>query len=211
MSRLPKLSLLVPLLFLSSCSLFKELSSDDVTRITSEYFDENHDMVFYSTLSLLQAEQFTIVQADKESGIIRGTRHTERDDVERNLKTFGTATERESTEAVFLILPLSDKRTEVKLSLYRNELTVTRKNEVNQKQTSHTMLLKESTYDKWLNKLKAEVKRRKSSFNRRRESLVFQTAFYMPIDVFGGYLFRRTFLEDCFFSLTMGSTARCET
>ena len=157
MSRLPKLSLLVPLLFLSSCSLFKELSSDDVTRITSEYFDENHDMVFYSTLSL----QFTIVQADKESGIIRGTRHTERDDVERNLKTFGTATERESTEAVFLILPLSDKRTEVKLSLYRNELTVTRKNEVNQKQTSHTMLLKESTYDKWLNKLKAEVKRRK--------------------------------------------------
>ena len=156
MSRLPKLSLLVSLLFLSSCSLFKELSSDDVTRITSEYFDENHDMVFYSTLSLLQAEQFTIVQADKESGIIRGTRHTERDDVERNLKTFGTA-----TEAVFLILPLSDKRTEVKLSLYRNELTVTRKNEVNQKQTSHTMLLKESTYDKWLNKLKAEVKRRK--------------------------------------------------
>lgn len=127
MSRLPKLSLLVSLLFLSSCSLFKELSSDDVTRITSEYFDENHDMVFYSTLSLLQAEQFTIVQADKESGIIRGTRHTERDDVERNLKTFGTATERESTEAVFLILPLSDKRTEVKLSLYRNELTVTRK------------------------------------------------------------------------------------
>ena len=108
MSRLPKLSLLVPLLFLSSCSLFKELSSDDVTRITSEYFDENHDMVFYSTLSLLQAEQFTIVQADKESGIIRGTRHIERDDVERNLKTFGTATERESTEAVFLILPLSD-------------------------------------------------------------------------------------------------------
>ena len=193
MSRLPKLSLLVSLLFLSSCSLFKELSSDDVTRITSEYFDENHDMVFYSTLSLLQAEQFTIVQADKESGIIRGTRHTERDDVERNLKTFGTATERESTEAVFLILPLSDKRTEVKLSLYRNELTVTRKNEVNQKQTSHTMLLKES------------------SFNRHRESLVFQTAFYMPIDVFGGYLFRRTFLEDCFFSLTMGSTARCET
>ena len=161
MSRLPKLSLLVSILFLSSCSLFKELSSDDVTRITSEYFDENHDMVFYSTLSLLQAEQFTIVQADKESGIIRGTRHTERDDVERNLKTFGTATERESTEAVFLILPLSDKRTEVKLSLYRNELTVTRKNEVNQKQTSHTMLLKESTYDKWLNKLKAEVKRRK--------------------------------------------------
>lgn len=157
MSRLPKLSLLVSLLFLSSCSLFKELSSDDVTRITSEYFDENHDMVFYSTLSLLQAEQFTIVQADKESGIIRGTRHTERDDVERNLKTFGTA----STEAVFLILPLSDKRTEVKLSLYRNELTVTRKNEVNQKQTSHTMLLKESTYDKWLNKLKTEVKRRK--------------------------------------------------
>ena len=58
MSRLPKLSLLVSLLFLSSCSLFKELSSDDVTRITSEYFDENHDMVFYSTLSLLQAEQF---------------------------------------------------------------------------------------------------------------------------------------------------------
>ena len=92
MSRLPKLSLLVSLLFLSSCSLFKELSSDDVTRITSEYFDENHDMVFYSTLSLLQAEQFTIVQADKESGIIRGTRHIERDDVERNLKTFGTAT-----------------------------------------------------------------------------------------------------------------------
>ena len=58
-------------------------------------------------------------------------------------------------------IPHSDKRTEVKLSLYRNELTVTRKNEVNQKQTSHTMLLKESTYDKWLNKLKAEVKRRK--------------------------------------------------
>ena len=109
MSRLPKLSLLVSLLFLSSCSLFKELSSDDVTRITSEYFDENHDMVFYSTLSLLQAEQFTIVQADKESGIIRGTRHTERDDVERNLKTFGTATERESTEAVFLILPQPQK------------------------------------------------------------------------------------------------------
>ena len=67
MSRLSRLSLLVSLLFLPSCSLFKELSSDDVTRITSEYFDENHDMVFYSTLSLLQAEQFTIVQADKES------------------------------------------------------------------------------------------------------------------------------------------------
>ena len=89
------------------------------------------------------------------------TKRAESYEVERNLKTFGTATERESTEAVFLILPLSDKRTEVKLSLYRNELTVTRKNEVNQKQTSHTMLLKESTYDKWLNKLKAEVKRRK--------------------------------------------------
>ncbi len=46
MSRLSRLSLLVSLLFLPSCSLFKELSSDDVTRITSEYFDENHDMVF---------------------------------------------------------------------------------------------------------------------------------------------------------------------
>ena len=179
MSRLPKLSLLVSLLFLSSCSLFKELSSDDVTRITSEYFDENHDMVFYSTLSLLQAEQFTIVQADKESGIIRGTRHIERDDVERNLKTFGTATERESTEAVFLILPLSDKRTEVKLSLYRNELTVTRKNEVNQK-------------------------KKKARLIAHRESLVFQTAFTIAYRCLWWLSLSTNFFRRLFFQLDNG-------
>jgi hypothetical protein len=71
MSRLPKLSLLVSLLFLSSCSLFKELSSDDVTRITSEYFDENHDMVFYSTLSLLQAEKERHTEGSESTELIK--------------------------------------------------------------------------------------------------------------------------------------------
>lgn len=118
-------------------------------------------MVFYSTLSLLQAERYTIIQADKESGIIRGIQHVERNDVEWNLKAFGEATERESTEAVFLVLPLSEKRTEVKLSLYRNALIVTRKDGHNHKRDSRTMLLTESTYDKWLKKLKDEIKRRK--------------------------------------------------
>ena len=163
MYRFTHLFLALSLLLVTSCSLFKELNltSDDVTRITSETFDDDYDMVYYSTLSLLQAEQFTIVEANKESGIIRGIQHTERNDVEWNLKAFGEATERESTEAVFLVLPLPSKHTEVKLSLYRNELVVTRKNGHNQKQDSRTMLLTESTYNKWLNKLKAEIKRRK--------------------------------------------------
>ncbi len=151
---------LLACLFLSSCSLLKELTSDDITRMTSELFDNSYDMVFYSTLSLLQAERYTIIQADKESGIIRGIQHVERNDVEWNLKAFGEATERESTEAVFLVLPLSEKRTEVKLSLYRNALMVTRQNGHTQKHDSHTMLLTESTYDKWLKKLKDEIKRR---------------------------------------------------
>ena len=163
MYRFTPLLLALSLLLVTSCSLFKELNltSDDVTRITSETFDDDYDMVYYSTLSLLQAEQFTIVEANKESGIIRGIQHTERNDVEWNLKAFGEATERESTESVFLVLPLPSKHTEVKLSLYRNELIVTRKNGRNQKQDSRTMLLTESTYNKWLNKLKAEIKRRK--------------------------------------------------
>ena len=151
---------LLACLLLSSCSLLKELTSDDITRMTSEQFDYSYDMVFYSTLSLLQAERYTIIQADKESGIIRGIQHVERNDVEWNLKAFGEATERESTEAVFLVLPLSEKRTEVKLSLYRNALMVTRQNGHTQKHDSHTMLLTESTYDKWLKKLKDEIKRR---------------------------------------------------
>lgn len=163
MYRFTHLLFALSLLLLTSCSLFKSLNltSDDVTRITSECLDEDYDLVYYSTLSLLQAEQFTIVEANKESGIIRGMQYFERDDVEWNLKAFGEATERESTEAVFLVLPLPSKQTEVKLSLYRNALIVTRKNGYNQKQDSRTMLLTESTYDKWLNKLKAEIKRRK--------------------------------------------------
>lgn len=161
MYRFPYLLLALSLLLVSSCSLFKELTSDDVTRMTSECFDEDYDLVYYSTLSLLQAERFTIVEANKESGIIRGMLYTERDDVEWNLKAFGEATERESTEAVFLVLPLPSKHTEVKLSLYRNALIVTRKDGHNQKQDSRTMLLTESTYDKWLKKLKDEIRRRK--------------------------------------------------
>ena len=152
MYRFTHLLLALSLLLVTSCSLFKELN------LTS---DDDYDMVYYSTLSLLQAEQYTIIEANKESGIIRGIQHTERNDVEWNLKAFGEATERESTEAVFLVLPLPSKHTEVKLSLYRNELIVTRKNGRNQKQDSRTMLLTESTYNKWLNKLKAEIKRRK--------------------------------------------------
>ena len=156
--------LLLPLFFLlsvTSCNLLKEITSDDVTRMTSECFDDPSDMVFYSTLSLLQAERFTIIEANKESGIIRGMQQTERTDVEWNLKAFGTATERESTGAVFRILPLSKERTAVKLSLYRNELTVSRKDEHLQKHDSRAMLLTESTYNTWLKKLKAEIKRRK--------------------------------------------------
>ncbi len=156
-----KYLLLLSCLTLSSCNLLKEITSDDITRMTSECFDDSCDMVFYSTLSLLQAERYTILEANKENGIIRAIQHTERNDVEWNLKAFGEATERESTEAVFLVLPLSEKKTEVKLSLYRNALIVTRQNDRTQKHDSRTMLLTESTYDKWLNKLKAEIKRRK--------------------------------------------------
>ena len=161
MSRLPKLSLLVSLLFLSSLQFIQRTI---FRRCYSNYIGIFRRKPRYGIL-------FDLIASTSRAVHYRASRQRERNHTRytthragrcrKKFKTFGTATERESTEAVFLILPLSDKRTEVKLSLYRNELTVTRKNEVNQKQTSHTMLLKESTYDKWLNKLKAEVKRRK--------------------------------------------------
>ena len=74
MSRLPKLSLLVSLLFLSSCSLFKELSSDDVTRITSEYFDENHDILFDLIASTSRAVHYR-ASRQRERNHTRYTTH----------------------------------------------------------------------------------------------------------------------------------------
>ena len=59
MYRFTPLLLTLSLLLVTSCSLFKELNltSDDVTRITSETFDADYDMVYYSTPPLPQAKQ----------------------------------------------------------------------------------------------------------------------------------------------------------
>ena len=105
--------------------MLPELHRNISTKTTTWYFIRPY--------RFWQAEQFRYhVQADKAESLENNLLlHQAGRCAEKNSKTFGTATE--GIDRSRIPHSTAFKQTpEVKLSLYRNELTVTRKNEVNQ-------------------------------------------------------------------------------
>ena len=69
----------ITLLFLTSfllisCGTFKRLTPEEIKAMTTTHINENYDLVFSSTVSLVQSQGFLITDADKTTGFIIASR-----------------------------------------------------------------------------------------------------------------------------------------
>ena len=114
----------ITLLFLTSfllisCGTFKRLTPEEIKAMTTTHINENYDLVFSSTVSLVQSQGFLITDADKTTGFIIASRQEDDNLAIVSKILFGSATESSTAQASFFIQKLRDDLTEVKLTLYQ--------------------------------------------------------------------------------------------
>ena len=143
--------LLLSLIINLSCSSTKVLSPTEIKLMTTKQYEESYEMVFKSAMSLLQSEQFVIEETDFDTGLIIAT---------KNIFQKKTAT---LTKGSIIIDKINEDLTEVKLTIYSGEEKTRRGYYGSKNKTKIEQMIEEPEfYNKWFNKLYAEIERRKA-------------------------------------------------
>ena len=141
----------------------KVLTSDEIRTMTTRIIQADYDMTFTSALSLLQSEGFLINNTDKETGLINASKQEDASNATLNKILWGSATEAYTTKAVFLIIKLNDRLTEVKLTMYQGSINTFIDDSWSENQTEENRMVQNADiYRLWLNNLEAEIARRES-------------------------------------------------
>lgn len=138
--------------FLISCATkTPELTPAQIKIMTTKQFETSKEIVFKSTISLLQSEGYLIENANTETGLITGYKRLE---INRKLSR--------KSKATFYIEEFNPTLTEVKITFY--EGTVEIKNDFYSKRAEEkeSMLKDREIYNNWFNSLRAEIERRKA-------------------------------------------------
>lgn len=156
--------LLPLLLILISCGTSKPaLSPTEIKMMTTKQFEADYNLVFSSTISLLQSEGFLINNADKESGLITANKQIDNKNADLQMFLLGSAQEASTAQASFFIQPLNDNLTEVKFTLYEGSIASTLNQYSGKSTTSKNSMVEDPTiYANWFNNLLGEIERRKA-------------------------------------------------
>ena len=143
-----------------SCSTTKQLTPAEMKAISTKQFEANYDVVFKSTISLLQSEGFLVDDTDRETGLINASKRIEK-------KSFGYSENASTSKIGFYIDPVNDDLTEVKLTIYEGSFSKTAAwaSSYGQQQTKNKeSIVQDATiYQTWFNNLRGEIERRKAT------------------------------------------------
>lgn len=145
-------SLLLLTLFITlSCGSKRVVSTpNEVKMMTTKQYDVEYNVIFKSVMSLLQSEQFSIESTDMQSGLIVATRNI----YEKKKATLN--------KSVVIVDKLNDKLTEVKITVYSGKEKISNSGYSTKKKKVENMIQDPIYYNKWFNKLFAEIARRKA-------------------------------------------------
>lgn len=160
------LSLCIALLFSSCATQMVTKSPAEVKMMTTKQYESDHDLVFKSVISLLQSESYIVDRADKETGLINGSKRIENKNAAMQRFLVGTSKDANTSKVMFYIEAINNDVCEVKITLYEGSETSSNGywGTVN-KQNNEQMIYEPRVYQEWFSSLQAEIERRKALLN----------------------------------------------
>lgn len=154
---------LIILVLLTACSTTKQLNQAEIKAMTTKQYEANYDLVFSSSMSLLQSEGFIITNTDKGTGLINASKEIENKNAGVELFFLGSTKASSNANVAIFISPISKTTTEVKLTIYEGATIRTSNGYWGTKdQAKNNMVQKAEIYNMWFNNLQVEIERRKA-------------------------------------------------
>lgn len=151
------------ILLLTSCSTTKQLSQAEIKAMTTKQYEANYDLVFTSSMSLLQSEGFIITNTDKSTGLINATKEIDNKNSDLEFFFLGTTKSSSNSNIAIFLSPINESITEVKMTIYEGATTKTSYGYFGIKdQTKNSMVQNAELYNSWFNNLLIEIERRKA-------------------------------------------------
>ncbi|WFB65005.1 hypothetical protein PZ892_07265 [Sphingobacterium sp. WM] len=156
----------VVLLFSSCATQMVTKSPTEVKMMTTKQFESDHDLIFKSVISLLQSESYIVDRADKETGLINGSKRIENKNAAMQRFLVGTSKDANTSKVMIYIEAINKEVCEVKITLYEGAETSSNGywGTVN-KDVKEKMIYEPQVYSEWFNSLQAEIERRKALLN----------------------------------------------
>lgn len=141
-------------------------SPAEVKMMTTKQFETDQDLVFKSVISLLQSESYIVERADKETGLINGSKRIENKNAAMQRFLVGTSKDANTSKVMFYVEAINNDLSEVKITLYEGAETSSNSywGAVN-KQNNEKMIYEPRVYQEWFSSLQAEIERRKALLN----------------------------------------------
>lgn len=139
----------------------KIVTPEQFQAMTQADLEAGYDTVFSSTLSVLQGQGFLISNTDKASGLISASKRIENKYNFWSDLFLGGYVKAKTAMASFLLRPLNDSHTEVKLTVYAGDEVVLTDNNQRNLEKSSSIVKNPATYQMWFSHLRQEVDRRK--------------------------------------------------
>lgn len=156
-------SLLLFVLMITSCSTTKQLSQAEIIAMTTKQYEANYDLVFTSSMSLLQSVGFIITNTDKSSGLINAIKEIENKNSEWEFFLLGTTKSNSTCNIAMFVSPINEAITEVKITIYEGGTTKTSYGYFGIKdETKNSMVQDAEIYNLWFDNLSVEIERRKA-------------------------------------------------
>lgn len=153
-------------IFTSCATQMITKSPAEVKMMTTKQFESDQDLVFKSIISLLQSESYLVDRADKETGLINGSKRIENKNAAMQRFLIGTSKDANTSKVMFYVEAINEAVCEVKITLYEGAETSSNGywGQVN-KHNKEQMIYEPRVYQEWFNSLQAEIERRKALLN----------------------------------------------
>ncbi len=156
----------IALMFSSCATQMVTKSPAEVKMMTTKQFESDQELVFKSVISLLQSESYIVDRADKETGLINGSKRIENKNAAMQRFLVGTSKDANTSKVMFYVETINNEVCEVKITLYEGAESSSNGywGTVN-KQNKEQMIYEPRVYQEWFSSLQAEIERRKALLN----------------------------------------------
>ena len=108
----------IALMFSSCATQMVTKSPAEVKMMTTKQFESDQELVFKSVISLLQSESYIVDRADKETGLINGSKRIENKNAAMQRFLVGTSKDANTSKVMFYVETINNEVCEVKITLY---------------------------------------------------------------------------------------------
>lgn len=157
------LPLLLTSLLIIACTTTKQLTQAEIKAMTTKQYEADYDLVFSSSVSLLQSEGYLVTNADKSSGLINASKEVQNENADLELFFLGVSNTSSNANIAIFISPINNAYTEIKLTIYEGSTRTSLGYWGSRNNTlSNKMVQKAEIYQTWFNNLRTEIERRKA-------------------------------------------------